>query len=161
MYGCDNGIFNFGRPGLGFASKARKARDNCNHPVASGWIAAAYFIIFAIVGAMILLTLFIGVVVTAMATETEKYDKYRRIELRTIARAAALRIDPNTIEYYRGVFEILDKNNEFNLNLESVKLILPCLPFITKVCVFSFLLSNCFLPTFTFGMCAIIVGRNT
>ena len=46
---------------------------NCNRPNASGWLAAAFWIVFIVLGALVLLTLFIGIVATAM--EEAKADQ--------------------------------------------------------------------------------------
>ena len=73
--GCDRWAYEFGRPAFGFSDKGRVKADrvNCNHPKGLGWLAIAYFIVFIILGALVLLTLFIGIVATAM--EEAKADQ--------------------------------------------------------------------------------------
>ena len=64
--GCDHWEYAFGTA-YGDEIK-RPGHDivNCNHPRAWGWIAAVYMVSFIVLGALVLLTLFIGVVSTSM-----------------------------------------------------------------------------------------------
>jgi len=55
-------MYTYGRASLGFESMAVHKRDhaNCKNPVANGWLAVAFFVSFVVLGAQVLLTLFIG-----------------------------------------------------------------------------------------------------
>ena len=74
IYGCDYWwVYSNGRPQYGFESKIIHKRDhsNCNHPHAWGWLAVAYFISFVVLGSQVLMTLFVGIVATAMEEKKE------------------------------------------------------------------------------------------
>ena len=73
MYGCDHWEYGYGRASLGFSEKAKDPTTglndqsaNCKFPERWGWIAAFYMVSFVVLGALVLLTLFIGIVATAM-----------------------------------------------------------------------------------------------
>lgn len=118
-------MYVFGRPPL-FETKARKNRNNCNKPSGLGWIAFAYFISFCVLGAMILLTLFVGVVATAMEEAKAEYAKAASTLSRCARRAEALELEESAIESYRHIFALLDTRGEGKLSHESVKYILHC-----------------------------------
>lgn len=67
MFGCDKWLYSFGLAWLGFVSMGKqKDNVNCNHPQGIGWVAVAYFVFFCIIGAQIMLMLFIGIVASTM-----------------------------------------------------------------------------------------------
>mmetsp|Transcript_856 Transcript_856/g.1796 ORF Transcript_856/g.1796 Transcript_856/m.1796 type:complete len:1273 (-) Transcript_856:158-3976(-) len=107
MFGCDVWGYEFGRA---FDQKGYRKQDhvNCNHPHASGWLAGAYMVVFTVLGALVLLTLFIGVVVTAMEEAKEEQQKELKAEHHLMARIDSLGILPGTpLQLYRNVFEYL------------------------------------------------------
>lgn len=53
MYGCD-------------VLPVNDYEFHCDDPVALGWIAAWYFAIFILFGVMILVSLFVGIIITSM-----------------------------------------------------------------------------------------------
>ncbi len=55
VLGCDRWLYEFGwaKLGAGFTEKARFHRDNCSKPEPYGWIAIAYFVSFAVIGAQV------------------------------------------------------------------------------------------------------------
>jgi hypothetical protein len=83
MFGCTGWLYGYGRPEYGFASFANRKSDfsDCNHPAALGWIAAAYFVVFGVVGAQIVLNLFIGIITGAMEEAKTDHEKERVVEV--------------------------------------------------------------------------------
>ena len=52
----------------------------CTDPNATGWIGAAFFVIFTVLGSLVLLTLFIGIVATSMDSAKEDQEKEKMME---------------------------------------------------------------------------------
>lgn len=134
--GCDKWLYEFGRPSLGFDSTARKSRDNCNHPQPMGWIAIFYFVIFCVMGGMVLLTLFVGVVATAYSAAKDEYTKAQDEFKRASSRSGALKLNGSTFQIYREIFDILDLRGEKRLKPELVKYILSCILMLDTVSFF-------------------------
>jgi hypothetical protein len=57
MYGCDL---------IGYQTGEEYFDNKCEHPNGLGWIAACYFYIFIILGTMVLLSLFVGIIIASM-----------------------------------------------------------------------------------------------
>ena len=70
-------------------------------------------VVFTVLGALVLLTLFIGVVVTAMEEAKEEQQKERKAEQDLMARIGTLGIRPGMpLQLYRNVFDYLDWNDK-------------------------------------------------
>jgi voltage-gated sodium channel len=111
MYGCDqSGIYYFGQSAFypdrpKQAHKYKTGQSKCNHPFAWGWVAVAYLIFFAVLGGMVLLTLFIGVVVESMEEAKGAFEEERHLRARLRRRCAAIGLDPKSklVGHYRKV----------------------------------------------------------
>lgn len=83
---------------------------NCT-PHASGFLAVAYFGAFIVLGAMVLITLFVGVVTTSMEEATQEMEDEKEL----MRRIEELRIRKNVeqveIASYMQVFRLLDLDN--------------------------------------------------
>ena len=108
MYGCDN----YGYDGM---------EDLCVAPYDWGWISALFFVLFTFIGALILMTLFIGVVTTSMDEATNAQKEAKDIENRVKLIAEKESIDANTIEMYRTVFGILDLDGGGSIEEEELR----------------------------------------
>merc|ERR1740127_295137 len=75
---------------------------------AKGIVAAIYWIVFIIIGALVLLTLFIGVVTTSMEEATEKQKEEEEVEGRVKQFAEKEGLSVDAISRYRTVFAMLD-----------------------------------------------------
>lgn len=64
IFGCD--LWNYN------SDDSLPSSSMCEHPDGKGAIAAIYFVVFAMISAMVLLTLFVGVVSTSMDAAGEK-----------------------------------------------------------------------------------------
>ena len=61
----------------------------CTNPSQQGWISGIFFITFTILGALVLLTLFIGVVTTSMdeAQEQQRQEQEIEVSVRSVREA--------------------------------------------------------------------------
>jgi len=118
MYGCDK-----------YASNGMNDEEmyKCTNPQAFGFLALMYFWMFELIGALVLLTLFVGVVTTAMdeATEEQKERKEELIRVSEEVNSAGLSTD--TIDLFRAIFHRLDldgdgtiDNQEMSMGLNKV-----------------------------------------
>lgn len=99
-YGCDK----YGYDGY------RSMGYNCT-PHATGFLAVAYFGAFIVLGAMVLITLFVGVVTTSMEEATQEMEAekelMRRIEVLRVRKG----VEQSVISSYMQVFRLLDLDN--------------------------------------------------
>ena len=95
MYGCDRWEFVYGSV-LGKRANVELQIANCNEPEAWGWIAALYMVTFIVLGALVLLTLFIGIVATSMeeAKSDQKKDQADELKVEVQAEALPVARDP-------------------------------------------------------------------
>ena len=76
-----------------------------------GAIAAIYFIIFTLLGALVLLTLFIGVICTAMEEAQEAQDVEKALDMRIMEYSKENNLNEHTLSNYKKVFSMLDVDN--------------------------------------------------
>jgi len=148
--GCDKWLYSYGR-GFGNGTLAIQRRDHadCNHPYAFGWIAVLYCVSFVVLGAQVLLSLFIGskwflfffkcssnfhhptlnhpfeqflVVATAMeeAKMAQRSGLKTEAHLRAVAVSLGLKLNVQ-LDHFRAVFAHLDTRIEGRLKRESLK----------------------------------------
>jgi len=81
-----------------------------------------FFLIFIVIGALVLLTLFVGVVTTSMeeATENQKEEAEIEEEVQRVAREHGLTED--VVEMYRVVFGILDLDGGGSIEEDELKI---------------------------------------
>ena len=140
-FGCDKWqTYSFGRY---FSSLALKSRNNCNHPKAWGWISVAYFLSFVVMSAQVLMTLFIGIISTAMEEATSQNTKDQLLERRVDERSKVLNISPSELTCYRRIYQLLLRASEGPIGREELKPLIPCVNDIWKACLlFLFILSD-------------------
>eukprot|EP00520_Triparma_pacifica_P006268 CAMPEP_0118662880 /NCGR_PEP_ID=MMETSP0785-20121206/17080_1 /TAXON_ID=91992 /ORGANISM="Bolidomonas pacifica, Strain CCMP 1866" /LENGTH=824 /DNA_ID=CAMNT_0006556479 /DNA_START=20 /DNA_END=2491 /DNA_ORIENTATION=- len=114
MYGCDQ---------YGYSEWP----DQCTKPKALGAISALYFVFFVIIGGLVLLTLFIGVVSTSMdeAQASQKEEQEMEEKVKEIQEEKG--VSPKQIEVYRQIFDMLDldgggtiEEEELRVGLQSI-----------------------------------------
>jgi voltage-gated sodium channel len=98
IYGCD--IY----PGDTYSSYP----ELCSSPHGSGLIAALFFLIFIVIGAQILLTLFIGVVTTSMEEAQAKETRENKVERQLLSLKSSLDLTSVQVRMFRDVFNMLD-----------------------------------------------------
>ena len=111
MYGCDRWSHYTG----GF-------EHLCVAPVAKGYTAALFFICFVILGALVLLTLFVGVVTTGMdeAQEAQNYENEMNKKIAEIVEKEE--IAENVVANYCQVFAMLDLDGGGSIEEEELRL---------------------------------------
>jgi len=126
MLGCDHWGYEFGSSSLGFDSKSHNYL-NCTKPHARGWIAALYMVVFIVLGSLVMLNLFIGIVATAM--EEAKHDQQEEAKLtqRLDEYARRLHINSKQFKLYSDVFDELDVGKEGQLDKHDLKMLIRCL----------------------------------
>ena len=109
MYGCDlAGYDDF--------------PEDCTNPKAQFLVTSLYFIVFIILGALVLLTLFIGVVTTGMDEAALEQKEAIQIERKTRLVAQERNITPHLVECYKEVFEMIDLNGGNTIEIGELKL---------------------------------------
>ncbi len=95
MLGCDQ----YGYDGM---------EAQCTHPTPTGTLAMIYFIFIVVVGALIMLTLFVGVVTTSMEQAKEETESEINVEKRLIEFKKLEGLSKDEVNNYRQVFAMLD-----------------------------------------------------
>jgi voltage-gated sodium channel len=111
MFGCDI----WGYHNLDFL---------CTNPTPRPAIAVIFFVCFTILTALVLLTLFIGVVTTSMdeAAKTQEAERQQQEKVREVSAKHCL--SETTVTLYREVFDVLDVDKNGLLDIEEMKLAL-------------------------------------
>ena len=109
MYGCDQ---------YGYEAFPQY----CTKPKASGALAAIFFVIFCIIGGLVLLTLFIGVVSTSMDEAQQNQKKEMEIEDILIEIQEERNISDADMSLFRQVFALLDVDEDGLLNEDELKM---------------------------------------
>lgn len=99
-YGCDNYGYD-GYRALGYTCT--------NEP--RGVLAIAYFCCFIVIGGMVLITLFIGVVTTSMEEATQEMEDEKELLRRIENLRVRKNVDQVAIDSYMQVFRMLDLDN--------------------------------------------------
>eukprot|EP00602_Paraphysomonas_sp_CaronLab_P000749 CAMPEP_0185028382 /NCGR_PEP_ID=MMETSP1103-20130426/14005_1 /TAXON_ID=36769 /ORGANISM="Paraphysomonas bandaiensis, Strain Caron Lab Isolate" /LENGTH=1046 /DNA_ID=CAMNT_0027562775 /DNA_START=74 /DNA_END=3211 /DNA_ORIENTATION=+ len=98
----------------------------CENPNPMFLITSLYFVVFILMGALVLLTLFIGVVATSMEEATEDQKQAESVDGRVATIAEEHDLDAHTVLLYREVFNAIDLNgggvidsNELRLGMKA------------------------------------------
>jgi hypothetical protein len=94
----------------------------CRHPKATGLIAVIYYVIFIIIGAQVLLTLFIGVIATSMDEARELQKKEQELDRAIFKIRVILCLPEERIIAFRKVFSMLDLDNGGSLEEEELRI---------------------------------------
>jgi hypothetical protein len=125
IYGCEEGGYSPypegadtgpDRPGVGKCSD-----DQDPIPLHMGVIAAFYFILFSIISAMVLLTLFIGVISTAMEEAQEKNKEKQVVAVRMRKLQKHFNIPPIAVSNWIKFFGLLDIDESGTLDMDEIK----------------------------------------
>ena len=116
MYGCD------AYPGV-----YEDFPEMCDSPKRQGVLSCIYFLAFIIIGAQVLLTLFIGVVTTSMEQAKEIQFKEENLEKQLASLEKSLCLSSIQLSCFRKAFELLDldgggtiEEDEVALGLQSI-----------------------------------------
>ena len=83
--------------------------------------AGIYFLVFIMIGALVLLTLFVGVVTTSMEEATSNMKEAQEIEEEVQRVAQEEGLDEKQVEMYRTVFGILDLDGGGSIEEDELK----------------------------------------
>ncbi len=103
MHGCDHSIWGY------------SAAEGCTDPQGYGFLGAMFFVSFVLIGTMIVLNLFIGVIMTSMdeaRAEAEELDR---------AKARGLGPTPAAPEIDAPTQELLDQLDELSGAIDSIR----------------------------------------
>ena len=101
MYGCDRIYY--------LPSNGAPAFDAlCVDPVASGYYSSLYFGVFIIIGTMVLINLFVGVIITSMELLKASVKEEASVWVKVKATQKQFHISDSTVGVLLNVFELLD-----------------------------------------------------
>lgn len=112
IYGCD--VY----PPL-FSEPSRMW--SCPDPKAQAGIAAAFFALFVVVGSLVMITLFVGVVTTSMEEATRLQMVELEIETRIMDLCHERSVTSSQLDIYRRVFSMLDLDGGGTIEGEELK----------------------------------------
>jgi len=108
MYGCDK----YGYEGI---------EELCTSPKGMGYAAAAFFIFFVMVGALVMLNLFIGVITTSMEEAKSDMDSDALVDTKLRKICSTRGLSSKTIADYRMVFDTLDTDAGGSLDIAELR----------------------------------------
>ena len=85
------------------------------------WFGAVLFLFFTVVGALVLMTLFIGVITTAMEEAQSNQKKEKDAENAEAAIIEAYGYEADTVEKYRKVFKIIDEDGSGMIDEDEMR----------------------------------------
>ena len=85
------------------------------------WFGAVLFLFFTVVGALVLMTLFIGVITTAMEEAQSNQKKETDAENAEAAIIEAYGYEADTVEKYRKVFKIIDEDGSGMIDEDEMR----------------------------------------
>ena len=111
MFGCDR-----------YLGVYEDFPELCTRPKGDGVVAAFYFITFIIVGAQVLLTLFIGVVTTSMEQAKDIQAKEQTMSKRLGTLQRSLKLSDVQMKFFQEVFTSLDMDGGGTIEIEEIEL---------------------------------------
>mmetsp|Transcript_103845 Transcript_103845/g.298954 ORF Transcript_103845/g.298954 Transcript_103845/m.298954 type:complete len:443 (-) Transcript_103845:276-1604(-) len=92
----------------------------CKSSSAMGWMAAFYFVLFVIIGGLVLLSLFIGIICTSMETVQAEAEVKAESDKKIDDMAKLLKIGKTCKSVLRDIFTLLDKEKKGCLDFETI-----------------------------------------
>eukprot|EP00937_MAST-01D_sp_MAST-1D-sp2_P003360 g3360.t1 len=96
----------FGCQSFGYSTNGMA--PGCTSTKAWRWLSGVYFLVFVVIGALVMLTLFIGVVTTSMEESQDQQEREDKAAARVRAVAERCGISPAGLQIYRSVFDLMD-----------------------------------------------------
>ena len=96
--------------------------EQCTNPKAAFITTSLYFIVFILMGALVLLTLFIGVVATSMEEATEEQKTQTKVDTAATKVSKEHGLQFSTVCLYREVFSALDLNGGNIIDMNELRL---------------------------------------
>ena len=95
-------------------------KDKCTNPVQFGVLGVVYYFLFVIVGAQVLLSLFIGVIATSMDAATDRQNEEKESDENVVKVSAKLGLNEERTAAFREVFDMLDLDGGGTIDMEEV-----------------------------------------
>ena len=96
----------------------------CKWPVireqGQGALAVLFFVFFTIIAALVLMTLFIGVVTTSMEEASDAQEQSKKVEQAVKDYAQENNMDPKTVKMYTMCFEIIDVDGSESIDEDEL-----------------------------------------
>ena len=99
MYGCDL---------YGYDSGEDYYDSQCQSPRGLGWFAAWYFIVVVIIGTMVLLSLFVGIIITSMELLKEGIKEEKEVWAKVRVKQRQYNMRDATINNLLEIFDLID-----------------------------------------------------
>jgi len=93
----------------------------CKSSSAMGWVAAFYFVLFVIIGGLVLLSLFIGIICTSMETVQAEAEEKAGSDKKIDDMAKLLDIGKGCKSILHDIFMMLDKEKKGCLDFETIR----------------------------------------
>lgn len=119
MYGCDL---------YGSNTGMEKVDEMCDNPLGLGWIAAWYFIIFITLSVMILHSLFVGIIISAMELLKDSVNKEADMWKLVYLRVSKYGLQNSTLMNLLDIFNAIDGEKTGLITKKELDLVLKYLP---------------------------------
>ena len=122
IYGCERYGYHDDQMESICGEKYGGKSDYGENPRGSGVLAAFYFIFFVIISGLVLLTLFIGVVTTAMDEAEQRQQEEVEVEQKAAEFAAEHAVSRQALVRLRKAFEVLDEDGGGTLSMQEMQM---------------------------------------
>lgn len=119
MMGCDS---------FGYDTGEEYYDSLCVHPKGLGWLAAWYFVIFIIIAVYVLVSLFLGIIITSMELLKEGIKEEAEVWKRVKDKQGQYNMTLSMVENLLEIFDLIDTGQNGKLTLNELK------PLLTLVC---------------------------
>lgn len=98
--------------------------SQCEHPIGLGWFAAWYFAIFIVFGVFVLISLFVGVIITSMELLREGIQEENEVWKKVKLMQQTHTLDDASIDNLLEIFNLVDTGQNGKLTVRSPSLLL-------------------------------------
>ena len=112
-YGCDY---------YGYDTGDVEYDSQCEHPLGLGWFAAWYFAIFIVFGVFVLISLFVGVIITSMELLREGIQEENEVWKKVKLIQQTHTLDDASIDNLLEIFNLVDTGQNGKLTVRSPSL---------------------------------------
>jgi hypothetical protein len=111
MYGCDL---------YGYDTGEDYYDSQCENPRGLGWFAAWYFVIVVIIGTMVLLSLFVGIIITSMELLKEGIKEEKEVWAKVRVKQKQYNMRDTTINNLLEIFDLIDIGQNGKLTVREI-----------------------------------------